>query len=162
MYTCHFLDRDQYYKANRDRMALGRARGKDKQWLESNNSNYGWARLDEIVAPCAMWYCDWLFDPANVEHNARREVALAAIRGGTFIRTTSYLSRFYWTQWSDKRPPISVLCPNGKEWCVDAASNNGDGWVVGGDPPEITCSPSIQVPGYHGFLRNGVFTPNIP
>jgi hypothetical protein len=54
-----------------------------------------------------------------------------------------------------------VLTPNGKEWCVDAKSSNGDGWVVTGDPPKITCYPSIVVPDYHGFLREGVFTPNM-
>lgn len=31
-------------------------------------------------------------------------------------------------------------------------------WQRSGTPPMITASPSIQVPGYHGFLQNGQLT----
>lgn len=43
----------------------------------------------------------------------------------------------------------------------DRRSSNGDGWNVTGDLPAITCAPSIVVPGYHGYLRDGVFTADI-
>lgn len=110
-----------------------------------------------------MWFTPWFYDPADPEKAGRREAAMAAIADGTFGtgEHNYYLSRFYWQTWSHVRPPICVLTPNGKEWCIDAKSSNGEGWQVIGEPPRITCSPSIQVPGYHGFLRDGVFSPNI-
>jgi hypothetical protein len=46
---------------------------------------------------------------------------------------------------------------------------NGDGWIVTGEWPNITASPSIdcQTPGgtygpyYHGFLQGGVFSADV-
>lgn len=157
------MDGEAYRKAQDARMALGRQRDGDAAWKAANGATYGWARLDEVItAPCPMWFSPWMFDPIDPEHRARRDRALAAIADGSF----GYLSRFYWTTWSDKRPPISVLCPNGAEWCVDARSSNGDGWQVSGDPPLLVVTPSIQVPGYHGFLGSngappGHFTGNL-
>jgi hypothetical protein len=72
-----------------------------------------------------------------------------------------FLSVHYWRDWSDKRPPICVVCPNGEWWEVDRKSSNGEGWIVTGELPTITCSPSIVVDGYHGFLRAGEFTPDL-
>lgn len=163
LYTCYFLDDAAHNVAEKARMALAESRGKDQAWLATNSSTYGWARLDEVTAPCAMWFATWYFDPKNPEKGIRREAALQALADGTFGmgEKNFYLSKHYWQMWSDKRPPICVLCPNGREWCVDAKSSNGDGWTVIGDPPTITCSPSILVPGYHGYLRDGVFTPNM-
>lgn len=162
-FTCHFLDADAFRKAEDARMALAQQRKNDPVWMAANNAQgRGWASLREVVAPCAMWFTPWYFDPANPEgHGDCRTRALAAIKAGTFKKDSYYLSRFYWETWSTVRPPISVLCPNGAEWCVDAVSSNGDGWTVEGDVPNITASPSIMVPGYHGFLRGGVFTANL-
>lgn len=156
-YACRFLDAQQFRAVEDQRLALAKSRDNDKEWLATNNAPRGWARLEEITGPCVMWHAPWFFDPTNPEHRPRRAAALQLIIEGH----KSYLSRFYWQQWSDKRPPICVLCPNGKEWCVDARSSNGEGWEVMGEPPCITCVPSIQVPGYHGFLRDGIFTPNM-
>lgn len=58
------------------------------------------------------------------------------------------------------RLPISVVCPDGRIWCVDSCSVDGKGWIVEGEVPKITCSPSIVTSGYHGFLKEGVFTPS--
>lgn len=117
------------------------------------------ASLREILAPGAMWEVPWYFDPGNPDGRERRRRALEAIEAGEPIR--DYLSRHYWLDWSDKRPPLCVLCPNGAEWCLDSKSSNGTGWAVTGAAPLITAAPSILVPGYHGFLRDGVFTPDI-
>lgn len=160
MTACHFLDRNAHNAAEAARMALGKSRNDDDAWKAANNATYGWASLSEVVAPCAMWYGYWLFDPENPEHKKRRDSALAAIAAATFGagEKNYYLSKFYWRDWSHLRPPINVLCPNGTEWCVDAKSSNGDGWKVTGSVPKITARPSILVPGYHGFLNDGVFT----
>jgi hypothetical protein len=61
--------------------------------------------------------------------------------------------------------PLAVVCPNGDRWYIDMPADNGatgadgltDGWTVEGEPPRITCSPSINTGTYHGWLRDGVF-----
>lgn len=93
----------------------------------------------------AMWFCPWYYDPAAPEQEAERPRGI--------------LSDFYWRDWADKRPPLMVVTPALREWCVDQIASNGPGWTVTGDAPRITCAPSIDVPGYHGFLRDGVFSP---
>ena len=162
-FTCHFLDAAVFSAAEDARMVLAKKRGDDLGWMATNKATYGWAKLGEVAKPCSMWFVPWFFDPTDPEKGIRRDAALAAIADGSFGKGEKnyYLSRHYWTTWSAKRPPICVLCPNGSEWCVDAKSSNGDGWTVDGDPPRLTCSPSILVPGYHGFLRDGVFTPGM-
>lgn len=149
-FRCHFLDRARFKIASDARMALAHSRDPEVG-----------ASLDEVTEQCLMWYAWWYFDPDNEEHAPRRTRALENIKNGVFDRTSFMLSRFYWTDWSHIRPPISVLCPNGQEWCVDAVSSNGEGWKVEGEVPNITASPSILVPGYHGYLCGGVFTPNL-
>lgn len=74
---------------------------------------------------------------------------------------------------------IMVKCPDGHEWCIDSRASNctmpSDDvhkcWVRHGTPEKcdltvdkngFTCNAgagSIATPGYHGFLRNGEFTP---
>lgn len=156
---CRLLTPDEFNLAEDQRMSLARRRGADPEWLAANKAEYGWARLDEITGPCVMWFAPWLFDPTDPQHKGRRNKALADIAAGS--KTKFYLSKFYWRDWSDKRPPIGVLTPNGKEWLVDAVSQNGEGWVVTGEAPDITCQPSISMPGYHGFLTNGEFSGSI-
>lgn len=102
--------------------------------------------------PGMGFYVDWYYDPTGTRQNAGKYV---------MSKENNFLSSYYWRDWSDKRPPIILICPNGKEWCIDQRANNGEGWVVTGEWPNITCSPSIVVPGYHGFLRNGEFTADI-
>lgn len=50
------------------------------------------------------------------------------------------------------------LPPGGGQdyWHVDAIAKNGPGWERTGIIPNITATPSIQTPRYHGWLRNGV------
>lgn len=54
---------------------------------------------------------------------------------------------------------LVVKLPNGSEWMPDQPSANGNRpWVRGGTIPKVTCSPSIAMNGYHGWLRDGVLT----
>jgi hypothetical protein len=160
MTQCRLLTPAEFSDAEKARYALAQERGKDPAWMAANSATYGWARIDEVTGPCVMWFATWMHDPQNPEHAPRREKALEALARGDayFAGHHYYLSKHYWRDWSDKRPPIVVLCPNGAEWCVDAKASNGDGWVVTGEAPNITCQPSIQVPGYHGYLQGGAFT----
>lgn len=54
---------------------------------------------------------------------------------------------------------LTVMLPDKTLWCIDGPASNAPGklpgWSREGTPPLITASPSIQTPGYHGFLRNG-------
>jgi len=100
----------------------------------------GFYRNDRrVFLPGMGWYNDWYLDV-----------------GGNY-----FLSIHYRKTWLGKRPPIEVVCPDGDVWCPDRKSSNGDGWTVTGEWPNITCSPSIVTAEYHGYLRNGEFTPDL-
>jgi hypothetical protein len=66
----------------------------------------------------------------------------------------------YWDESHDPAHLVAVL-PSCELWDIDGPSSNGPGWSRSGEPPAVTVSPSILTPRYHGFLRNGVFTPDI-
>ena len=118
----------------------------------------GFYRNDRrILLPGMAWYMDWYFDPTGERERAGKHVMIKSRDAANAL----FLSIHYWRDWADKRPPICVVCPNGETWEIDRKSSNGDGWTVTGELPDITCSPSIVVPGYHGFLRNGEFTADI-
>lgn len=101
--------------------------------------------------PGATWLCPWYHDPE---------------RDGC-TNYPYFLSQHYRKDWADKRPPIAVVCPNGSTWVIDQKSSNGTGWVVTGEHNCLTVSPSIDIKGhagqkdYHGYLRDGVFTPDL-
>jgi hypothetical protein len=121
--------------------------------------------MRDYFLPGMAWYCPWYFDPKHP-----REIADADdlpitdperclnIRIERGLQGKSFLSVNYWRDWARTRPPITVVCPNGEQWCIDQKANNGPGWTVGGNfpdnglPSNITAMPSIVVPGYHGWL----------
>lgn len=67
-----------------------------------------------------------------------------------------------------KRPPIVVVLPErnaagevfGWPFSPDECTTDSDhGWVVTGELPNISVSPSINAVGaYHGFITDGVLT----
>jgi len=111
-----------------------------------------------FYAPGSMWFCPWYHDPESPEDIGFLEGRLKqAEQNGK----NSFLSVHYLRDWARKRPPITVMCPNGREWLIDQVSSNGTGWTVTGEAPLITAMPSIVVPGYHGWLKDGIFTDDI-
>lgn len=128
----------------------------------------GFYRNDKrIFTPGMAWYQPFYFDPLGelaawieAHPNEKRYHPYAMIESRD-SPNASFLSIHYWRDWADKRPPIAVVGPNGEEWGIDRKSSNGDGWRVTGMLPNITCEPSIVLTGYHGYLRNGEFTPNL-
>jgi hypothetical protein len=70
------------------------------------------------------------------------------------------LSIHYWRDWAGTREPLLVECPTGN-WIIDQTSSNGDGWTVTGTPPLLTARPSILLPGYHGWLTDGVLSDDL-
>ena len=118
----------------------------------------GWWRNDpRMFTPGMAWYQPFYFDPTGERERSGQHVMIKLDQRGKL----GFLSEHYWRDWSHTRPPICVVCPNGEQWEIDRKSSNGAGWVVTGELPNITCSPSIVVEGYHGFLRDGVFTADV-
>ncbi|UVO38266.1 hypothetical protein KUL72_07845 [Bradyrhizobium arachidis] len=99
-----------------------------------------WRNDRRVFLPGMGWYNDWYLD---------RDLG------------RDFLSPHYYRGAAGKRPPIELVCPNVELWCIDRKSSNGDGWQVTGDWRNITCQPSIIAGDYHGWLRNGEFTPDI-
>lgn len=82
-----------------------------------------------------------------------------------------------WTNCDGKH--LMAILPNGHHWDIHSRASNctmrDDGlhrcWVISGTIQNITVGKggntcgagagSIAVPGYHGFLQNGHFTPNM-
>lgn len=101
------------------------------------------------------WYAPHLLDPAAAE------------------RASQALAPRYFRDWAMKRAPIIVAMPYrrgpgiGAHFCIDGRTwKDGkpgpEGWVVTGEPPLLTVSPSINIEGcYHGFLRDGVLGPDL-
>lgn len=117
----------------------------------------GWYRNDRrMFTPGMAWFQPWYFDPSGGRLAAGKYVMVR--RPPEDPNQRGFLSPHYWRDWSAKRAPICVVCPNGETWEIDRWSSNGTGWTVTGELPSITCAPSIVVEGYHGFLRDGEFT----
>lgn len=109
-----------------------------------------WRNDRRVFLPGMGWFNDWYLDRDHGKN---------------------FLSPHYYRDWAGKRPPIELVCPDGNIWCPDRRSSNGEGWIVTGEWPNLTCSPSIDcapIGGnpagssyYHGYLQNGEFTPDI-
>jgi hypothetical protein len=54
------------------------------------------------------------------------------------------------------RRSLVVILPDLTPWLIDGPAQNAPGkipgWTRHGEPPKVVASPSIQTPGYHGFL----------
>jgi hypothetical protein len=89
-----------------------------------------------------------------------------------FDQSSGRFSPGYWQDYTEtQRPPVVVVLPGGKWWCVDELSYtpekgyHGDGWVVTGsietDPVSLTVRPSVNTAGYHGTLIDGVLSDDL-
>lgn len=135
--------------------------------------------------PLSCDSCEWEFtDESSISKSAER---LLELEDGSRVRVADAPPGTMWDQGSrgfatgpDGRS-LAVVLPTGPGpehvWTIDGPARNCDQkgrkhhcWVRTGEPPNITvgkgkpgesCTAgagSIAVPGYHGFLRNGVFT----
>ena len=110
--------------------------------------------VDHSVAkkPGDMFYAPWLVEGEDAKYYLEK-----------------YLSLEYKRDILGKRPPIMVVLPTGTDFCVDCAycgSQDGHGWTVTGDAPDITVSPSINHWAgsdrcWHGYLQNGILTDDL-
>jgi hypothetical protein len=66
-----------------------------------------------------------------------------------------------WAKGPDGLHLSVVLPPDNHIWHVDGPSTSGGRWSRSGTPPDITATPSILTPKYHGFLQGGVLTDSL-
>lgn len=133
----------------------------EKAAMEEESIAKGWYRNDRrMFVPGMAWHQEFYWMPAGWPRPAWMGMP-GRVAEPRLHRGDSFLSIHYWQTWADKRPPVEVVLPNGETWEIDRKSSNGAGWIVVGDLPNITCAPSIAAQGYHGFLRDGQFTPDI-
>ncbi len=114
-----------------------------------------WRDDRRIFAPGMGWPNPHYYDALSEIDG--QHVMIPRVRRGEL----GFLSVHYWRDWADKRAPLSIVCPNGEIWEIDRKSSNGDGWKVTGTWPNLTCFPSIVVEGYHGWLRDGLFSADL-
>ncbi len=112
-----------------------------------------------VFTPGMGWYQPWYWVPPGWTGCHAGHVMIK--ERPKDYNESKFLSPHFWRDWADKRPPLCIVGPNGETWEVDRRSSNGDGWSVSGEWPHVTCSPSIVLNGYHGFLRDGEFTPDL-
>lgn len=61
----------------------------------------------------------------------------------------------------DGRCYVLRLPPDNHDWTIDGPATSGGGWTRTGEPPRITARPSILTPHYHGWLTDGVLSPDL-
>jgi hypothetical protein len=173
MVACRFFTPDEYQVREAERRAAV-----DKWRAEHPEVDLGKGWPPELVElnglffpPGSMWFCPWYHDPSKPEDLAKVDEMIAKMAGHEAQHPRHaegyrwHLSIHYWRDWARIRPPIEVVCPGGGGWCPDQISSSGTGWTVTGEPPLITCTPSIWVAQgqgqpreYHGWLNAGVFS----
>lgn len=100
------------------------------------------------LRPGHWWYCPWYIDslPSNLPPSRLKELA-------------PYLSIYYFEDWFPNRAPVCIVCPGqGSHWVMDSKATNAPGWKVTGSEGRWTAAGSILVPGYHGYLKNGILS----
>lgn len=163
--VCTFLPPDVYSERNRARIdALNAYRENMKIPSDVTEWTPGETTLSRSFMPAGtMHYCPWWHDPQDPDDMARLPERIEKAKANQ-SKGAHHLSVHYWTTWAHLRPPIEVVCPDYRGWCVDQTSSNGTGWTVTGTVPKITANPSIWTStamgegSFHGFLRDGVFT----
>jgi hypothetical protein len=92
-------------------------------------------------------------NPKTGEEHTKREAPAGAI-----MDNTEWGAHFAVSHYEDGKHYECKL-PDGTWWGIDQKANNGSpenpGWRRTGVPPELTVTPSILTPGYHGFLTAG-------
>lgn len=56
---------------------------------------------------------------------------------------------------------LHLRLPDGHNWFIDGPARSGEHWTRTGVPPRISARPSIFSPGYHGWLTDGVLSPDL-
>lgn len=134
------------------------------EFTELNNATMAEGKYNtdrSVFVPGTVWEQDWVYDPTGERERRNLPVMFTRADREAILaqkQPNRHLSMFYWNDWSHRRPPLCIVCPNESQWEIDRISSNGPGWKVIGMFPSITILPSIDMPRYHGHLRNGEFS----
>lgn len=109
--------------------------------------------------PGTCWFARWYFDPTKDQQKLETLIELSR-------QNKKYLSLNYLERWATVRPPYVIVLPNRVAWCPDSHPVVGGefasgGWDVEGDIENLTVSPSINMPQYHGWIKDGYVTADI-
>lgn len=138
----------------------------DPRWQNTCACGYAFAETDQ-------WQV--FTDGVYRRTDTGEELALRDAPAGAMWYATWLPKNMYWDNKTDDH--LCVRLPDGTDWCVDSRCNNCTlpddrlhrCWVRAGEPPTVTVGKSgvtcaagagsIQSPGWHGFLVNGVLKP---
>lgn len=152
----YLLEREREAKMARAAERLGAA--------VVSGENAGLRRFDRDLyhEPGLAYEAWWLFQPAAAHNAEIRDAQRAAAEDG---RPTQAFSPEYWLHWSDKRPPLCVILPNGEEYILDQALADGTGHKITGwkqdDGSSLTASGEIVTRGYRGRLKGGFLSDDL-
>lgn len=113
--------------------------------------------------PCRLVETPELNEHGNVDLSLRQVGDMWFLDVAQGELKERHLSSQYFLE-NHARKPIVVMLPGQHVFCVDAQCYSAEkghygGWIVTGEPPNITVHPSIDMKGaYHGWLRNGVLS----
>ena len=106
------------------------------------------------------WVCRLVDAPTSSTNGGRYHVSVGDMffSDGTWWGD-GHLSDYY-HKYNAGRRTLLITLPPRTLFCLDAKCYKSgkwyDGWIVTGEPPLITVSPSINTGSYHGFLRDGI------
>lgn len=115
---------------------------------------------------CACGYAfvasdNWQFKPDRLYHREDTgELVTDRSAPGGALRYATWLRHFGGGhQPGPDGQFLQCKTPDGMWWTIDGPASNAPrdqvGWTRTGVVPDVTARPSIQTPGYHGYLTNG-------
>lgn len=117
---------------------------------------------DDPRWPYKCDYCPYVFTDEDAwQHNMNR-LYQGAPDGKLYTNRNMPPGAMYDADWLPVKGPDGialavVLPPVGGDdvWHPDGKSSSGGSWTRTGKIPDVTCSPSVLAPNYHGYLRAG-------
>lgn len=110
-----------------------------------------------------------MVDPV-ILHQANARDVIGNCWFAPWLENASDLSPEYRQRWMRLRPPIVIVTPGLEHWCIDKVQYRDGvpqpaGWTISGNPdgayPCLSASPSILLPRYHGWLKDGFLSPDL-
>lgn len=135
----------------------------DPRWPKTSSDGYEFQESDEWQ----VWH-DPLYRAPDGKLYTREDAP-----PGAMMFTAWYEGQMLANEYHAKnkhRQPVEVKLANGRWFCVDSRASGTspdapvNGWDTTGEPPFLTCTPSIAMTssnhqyGWHGWLQNGVLT----
>jgi hypothetical protein len=94
-----------------------------------------------------------------IKTNSSHRAPAGAMWEAPWLNSDGITSEFF--KRSGRSAPIMCMLPDGYQWCMDQVASNGPGWEVTGTAPNFTARPSILSPRYHGWLTDGMLSPDL-